>query len=221
MSHELRTPLNAILGFTSLMLMRLPGPLTEEQEKQLQLVQTSGQHLLSLINDLLDLAKIESGSIQLALDALDWRTVVQDVVDTLRASAQGKQIDLILEVPTDAVIQTTDRRALHQIITNLVANAIKYTDQGCVNVTLSTKQTSGSRRIELSVTDTGRGISLEDQARLFQAFVRVGDPNSQQRHEGSGLGLYLCKNLAEMMGGCIELESTPGSGSRFTFAIPV
>lgn len=220
MSHELRTPLNAIIGFTSLMLMRLPGPLTSDQENQLQSVQISGRHLLSLINDLLDLAKIESGSIQLTIESVDWRTVAQDVCGSLRSAAESKGLTLAMHLPDNPVVHDTDRRAVQQILTNLAGNAIKYTDSGSVTIDLAVCLHEGSRRIELSVTDTGRGISEEDQARLFQAFVRVGDPQSQQRHEGTGLGLYLCKNLSNLLGGDIEIQSTAGHGSRFALVVP-
>ncbi len=123
-------------------------------------------------------------------------------------------------MPGEPVVTQTDRRAVHQILTNLVANAIKYTDQGHVDVALALNEHHGSHRIELSVADTGRGISEEDQNRLFQAFVRVGDPLAQQRHEGTGLGLYLCKNLADLLGGRIEIESAAEQGSRFTLVVP-
>jgi PAS domain S-box-containing protein len=216
MSHELRTPLNAVIGFTGLLLMKLPGPLTADQEKQLAMVQSSARHLLSLINDLLDVAKIESGNVQFNLEALGCRSVVDEVATTLRPAAQAKGLSLDVRAPDKDVVLHSDRRALQQILINLTNNAIKFTDRGGVVIELaSAPAAGGGRTVRLAVVDTGVGIAPEDQQRLFQAFTQVGDDATRHRVEGTGLGLYLCRKLAELLGGRIEMHSEPGRGSRF------
>ncbi|HJV96173.1 MAG TPA: PAS domain S-box protein [Albitalea sp.] len=217
MSHELRTPLNAIIGFTGLMLMKLPGPLTAEQERQLGLVQTSAKHLLSLINDLLDLAQIESGKVQMQLGPLVCAPLVNEVATMLRPAAEGKGLRLELNLPDDDLVVYTDKRALQQILINLTNNAIKFTDHGSVAIAL----TRSDRQVTLTVTDTGLGIAPEDLAQLFKAFTQVGAGASRREVEGTGLGLYLCRKLAELLGGTIDVQSELGKGSCFTLALPV
>lgn len=219
MSHELRTPLNAILGFTGLMLMKLPGPLTETQERHLQHVQSSGKHLLSLINDLLDLAKIESGHVELVCEPVDARPVIDEVLTALRPAAFGKQLVLEAELPAGPLWLQADRRALHQVVLNLTGNAIKFTESGRVCVRASVQQVDGQAHWTLAVVDTGVGISPEDQARLFQAFVQVGD-RLRRRGEGTGLGLHLSRKLVDLMGGTLQVRSVPGQGSCFTLSLP-
>jgi PAS domain S-box-containing protein len=214
MSHELRTPLNAIIGFTGLMLMKLPGPLTADQEKQLGLVQSSGKHLLSLINDLLDLAKIESGRVELQLETVDCGVVLEEVVQTLRPTAEAKALWLRLEPEHVTVPVRADRRALQQILINLAGNALKFTHEGGVNIEVTTR----GERVDVAVRDTGIGISETDRARLFQAFTQVGDRGTRKA-EGTGLGLHLSTKLAELMGGRIEVASQPGQGSVFTLRL--
>jgi len=218
MSHELRTPLNAIIGFTGLMLMKLPGPLTPDQEKQLGMVQSSAKHLLSLINDLLDLAKIDSGNVRIELGPVPLGPLLEEVAATLRPSAEGKGLRLELLLPARPPQVQTDRRAVQQILINLVNNAIKFTDHGTVTIVLRPQQRDGRALQELSVIDTGIGISAPDQARLFQPFTQVGE--GPRRSEGTGLGLYLCHKLAELLGGQMTLRSEPGKGSAFTLALP-
>ncbi|MFM2066809.1 MAG: hypothetical protein RLZZ584_1718 [Pseudomonadota bacterium] len=221
MSHELRTPLNAIIGFTGVLLMKLPGPLTAEQENQLGMVQSSGKHLLSLINDLLDLAKIESGKVELQLAPLALQPLVEGVAATLRLAARDKGLSLELALPDTELVVWSDRRALQQILINLTNNAIKFTDQG--GVTMVLEETAGdsaaASEVRLSVIDTGVGIRAQDQGRLFEAFTQLGPPAGRSRVEGTGLGLYLCSRLAEMLGGRIEFESRHGQGSRFTLVL--
>jgi len=220
MSHELRTPLNAIIGFTGIMLMKLPGPLTADQEKQLGMVQSSGKHLLSLINDLLDLAKIDSGNVQMQLSALACGPLVEEVVATLRPAAESRGLRLELRLPADDVVVTTDRRSLQQVLINLTNNAIKFTERGSVSIAMETAERAGRGVLVLSVTDTGAGISPADQERLFRPFTRVGH-GSGGRTEGTGLGLYLCRKLAELMQGHIEMRSEVGHGSRFALVLPL
>ncbi|MFT3857841.1 MAG: PAS domain-containing sensor histidine kinase [Aquabacterium sp.] len=219
MSHELRTPLNAILGFTSLLLMKLPGPLTQDQEKQLQSVQSSGRHLLSLINDLLDLAKIDSGNVSLSLEPVIWQNEVREVVDALRPVAQSKSLSMDLSLPEEELVSNMDRRLLRQVLMNLISNAVKYTPQGGVKVSLSRQGEVGGSTLHVCVEDTGVGVSAEDQARLFQPFSRVGDW-AGEKPEGTGLGLHLSQRFMELLGGHIEVSSTPGVGSRFTLVFP-
>ncbi|MBI4333495.1 MAG: PAS domain S-box protein [Chloroflexi bacterium] len=219
MSHELRTPLNAIIGFTGTLLMKLPGPLTGEQDKQLRTVQASAKHQLSLINDLLDLAKIESGKLDTAVEQVSAREVLQEVAEVLRPLAEQKGLAFDLDVPERDVVLSTDRRALHQILTNLTNNAIKFTDRGGITLKASSNGAGGKKVAEFKVIDTGMGISKADQTRLFQAFERVAD-RKKRRDEGTGLGLHLSQKLATLLGGQIGVESEPGRGSTFTLTVP-
>ncbi|MES3020365.1 MAG: ATP-binding protein [Pseudomonadota bacterium] len=218
MSHELRTPLNAIIGFTGALLMKLPGPLTVEQDKQLNTIRSSARHLLSLINDILDVAKIEAGKITLTHDRLLCQDLVRETCDTLRPLAAQKGLALTLDLPDEEVVADTDRRALTQILINLVSNAIKFTEQGEVRVALTQRSEAGTTITEFSVTDTGAGIRAEDQSKLFQAFSQL-DSTSTRHAEGAGLGLYLCQNLASLLGGSLFFKSEFGSGSTFTLAL--
>ena len=216
MSHELRTPLNAIIGFTGILLMRLPGPLTTDQEKQLAMVQSSGKHLLSLINDLLDLAKIDSGGMQVKLVPVDCLAMAEDVVTSLKPAAGAKGLDLRMEGPGTPVFAWADRRALQQILINLTNNAIKFTERGHVEVFVRLEAGKDGRgRVVLGVSDTGVGMTRDETAQLFQAFTQVGHASQRATVEGTGLGLYLCRKFAELHDSSIELESTPGVGSRF------
>jgi protein-histidine pros-kinase len=219
MSHELRTPLNAILGFTGTLLMKLPGPLTLDQDKQLRIVQTSARHLLSLINDLLDLAKIESGKVEINLDRVECQGVLEEVVAALRPAAEAMGLGFEATVSPPDLSVKADRRALSQILLNLANNAIKFTEKGRVNI-IATRRVEVSDRVlvAFSVSDTGIGIRVEDQAGLFQAFTQVtGSP--KQRQEGTGLGLHLSRKLAELLGGHIACHSEPDKGSAFTLVL--
>src|SRR3989441_3282325 len=213
MSHELRTPLNAIIGFTGTLLMKLPGPLTQEQARQLKTIQGSSKHLLSLINDLLDLAKIESGKVEISLEPVVGQAIVEDVATTLRSLAEEKGLTFELNMPSREIGLRSDSRALRQILLNLTNNAIKFTEKGQVRIELSERQVNGRTAIEFVVSDTGIGIRSEDKERLFQAFSQVGGPSS--RTGGTGLGLHLSQKLAELLGGAISFESEYGTGSKF------
>ena len=217
MSHELRTPLNAVIGFTGTLLMRLAGPLNEEQERQLRRIQAGGKHLLSLVNDLLDLAKIESGKVELQLRETSCQEALDEVVSVLRPLAEAKSLDFEAQFPEQPVMVKTDRRVLSQIVLHLGNNAIKFTPQGSVRVEVSEWSANGQCGAALRVADTGIGIKAEDQNKLFQGFERI---NPETRAEGAGFGLYLCWKLAGLIGGRIELESEYGKGSRFTLLIP-
>jgi signal transduction histidine kinase len=217
MSHELRTPLNAVLGFTGTILLGLSGPLTAEQRKQLQTVQTNGKHLLSIINDLLDLAKIESGNVQLHLEPVNCREVLEEIVSGLRPLADDKGIELGMTMPDGDVTVQTDRRSLSQILINFTNNAIKYTHDGGVRLELEDR-TNGGSLIRFSVVDTGIGIKTEDREKLFPAFEQV-ESSATQVFEGTGLGLYICQKLAQLVHGRISFESDYGSGSTFTLEL--
>jgi PAS domain S-box-containing protein len=237
MSHELRTPLNAILGFTGTLLMQLPGPLNADQAKQLTTVQRSGKHLLSLINDLLDLARIESGNVELSLVPVVFQDVLAVAAASLRPLAEEKQLQFLVETPAEPIVVSSDARALSQILINLISNAIKFTDTGMVCVALAREPVTadyrrptidhrepdsvvgGQSSVVFHVRDTGIGIRAEDQARLFQEFGRV-DSAAVRAREGSGLGLQLSRKLAELLGGRIELTSAIGIGSTFTLILP-
>jgi protein-histidine pros-kinase len=218
MSHELRTPLNAILGFTGTLLMRLPGPLTSDQEKQLRTVQSSGRHLLSLINDLLDLAKIESGKVELKREPVSCAEVLEEIETSLRPMAENKDLVLSIEPPSKKLLLQTDRRALHQILLNLTNNAIKFTQTGSVRIHVREKGLNGESLLEFDVIDTGSGIRPEDQGKLFKAFSQVDTPGGR-RYEGTGLGLHLSQRLAELLAGRITFESEFGKGSTFRLTL--
>ena len=219
MSHELRTPLNAIIGFTGTLLMKLPGPLNAEQEKQLRIVQTGAKHLLSLINDLLDVAKLSANKVTLNLEPVDCKTLVEEVSATLEMEARRKGLAFAVHTPPVDVLLLTDRRALSQILINLVGNAIKFTQQGRVDVVLQDLQLPTGRAVQLHVQDTGPGIPLQEQPRLFEAFSRV-ERADRRHHEGTGLGLHLSRKLAEALGGTLGFDSTEGLGSTFTLQLP-
>ena len=220
MSHELRTPLNAIIGFTGALLMKLPGPLTADQEKQLNTIRSSARHLLSLINDILDVAKIEAGKVSLSVEPLQCQELLIQTCDSLRPLAEQKKLALELALPPEPIMLRTDRRALTQIVINLVNNAIKFTEQGSVQVALAQHNEDGKPVAVISVTDTGTGIRPEDRTRLFQAFSQL-DSTSTRHAEGAGLGLYLCQNLASLMGGKLTFDSEFGHGSTFVLALPI
>jgi len=221
MSHELRTPLNSIIGFTGTMLMKLPGDLTDDQERQLQLIQVSARHLLSLINDLLNLAKVQSGKTELQMERVASRPIVQELAATLRPSAEAKGLRFEIGLPSREVEIRTDRRTLVQILLNLAGNAIKFTDRGTVRVELEqVKPEPGKRReIAFRVIDTGVGIRRQDQGRLFQAFEQF-HPLRSPSDPGSGLGLHLSQRMANLLGGRIDVTSEPGKGTEFTLRLP-
>ena len=214
-SHELRTPLTAIVGFSSVLLKQIFGSLNERQLDYVQRISTSGYQLLALINDLLDLAKIESGREVLELEAVCVRAVCQSCINTVRQQAEQRGLQLILSIDSSVPACTADDRRLTQILLNLLSNAIKFTDAG--SVTLIVKQ-SGSE-VQFAVTDTGIGIAQADQERLFQPFQQI-DRGLDRKYQGTGLGLALSQKLAQLQGGQITVQSTPGQGSCFVLSLP-
>jgi PAS domain S-box-containing protein len=216
MSHELRTPLNAIIGFTGTLLMELPGPLNEAQTRQLRTVERSGKHLLSIINDLLDLAKIESGAVEISLESVDCVEVIAGVMASLQPLADDKGLAFTAEIPDEHVVVQSDARALGQILINLVSNAIKFTETGHVTVSLCAEEDGGGATI--FVEDSGPGIAEADLARLFSAFER-GAASAARSQEGTGLGLHISRKLAEIIDARITVTSVVGKGSRFGVAL--
>jgi protein-histidine pros-kinase len=198
--------------------MGLPGPLNTDQDKQLRTIQGSARHLLSLINNLLDLAKVESGKVEPHFEPVDCQGVVHEVASALRPLVEAKGLALVVNTPDDACVVQADRQVLHQIITNLTNNALKFTEHGQVSLVVGQRRDHGRVLTEVSVVDTGVGIRPEDQARLFEAFSQV-DGAAAQRHEGTGLGLHLSQKLAALLGGHIAFRSTLGQGSTFTLTL--
>jgi len=216
MSHELRTPLNSIIGFTGIILQGLPGPLNPEQEKQLKMVQGSARHLLALINDVLDLSKIEAGQLEVEKELFDARASIAAVLQLVTPLAEKKGLALSASVSPEIGELKNDRRRFEQILINLLNNGVKFTEKGSVRI----ECVVDGDELVIRVSDTGIGIRREDLGKLFQAFQQV-DVGLTRNHEGTGLGLSICKRLVEKMGGRIWVESEYGVGSVFTFTLPL
>jgi PAS domain S-box-containing protein len=214
MSHELRTPLNSILGFAELLRQGGAGPVNEEQRRQLDFVHGSGEHLLALISDLLDLSRIESGRMEVAHEAFDFAELADQVVSQLSQAADRKSIRLSLQAARP-MPWAGDRRKVYQVLLNLAGNALKFTERGEVTIVAD----ASPEALSFEVRDTGIGIAPEQLPKLFQAFHQI-DSGLGRVHEGTGLGLYLTRKLLELMGGRIEVQSAPAQGSRFRVVLP-
>ena len=215
MSHELRTPLNSIIGFTGIILQGMSGKITEDQRKELSMVKNSAHHLLVLINDVIDVSKIEAGKVELVIEEFNLADLMQEVNDSFKVAADEKDLKLSLEM-TERLIIKSDERRTKQVIMNLVSNAVKFTDRGEIEIKVKKKD----ERVKVSVADTGIGIKKENMEKLFKQFSRIyveGKPVV----EGTGLGLYLSKKVVDLLGGQIKAESEFGKGSRFTFTFPL
>lgn len=183
------------------------------------MIQTSARHLLSLINDVLDLSKVESGKVEMHFEPVDVQHVIEDVAASLRESALQKGLTFEVAPPRQRLVLMTDQRAFHQILTNLMNNAIKYTEKGFVRLDLASAKRNGKRWLDFHVADSGIGIPTDDQPRIFDPFEQV-DASSTRRYQGVGLGLYLSKRLAKLLGGELAVKSEPGGGSTFTLSLP-
>lgn len=213
-SHELRTPLNAIIGFSAMLKKRMFGDLNEKQAEYVDDIYTSGNHLLSLINDLLDIAKVESGRIELDVKQFDLPSALENSITLVRERANRHGIMIDLAIDKRLGFFMGDERKLKQIMLNLLSNAVKFTpDGGRIGVEAG----PADGRVQISVSDTGVGIKPDDQQAIFEEFRQVGDDS--HKREGTGLGLTLTKKLVELHGGTIRVESEVGKGSTFTFTL--
>ncbi|WP_321431200.1 PAS domain S-box protein [uncultured Methanolobus sp.] len=217
MSHELRTPLNSIIGFSDIMLDGMAGELVDKQEHYIEHISHSGHHLLNLINDILDISKIEAGKMELYLEEVEIKKAVNEIVTITDSLAARKNINVNVNVPDGVPAIRADKSKLKQILYNILGNAIKFTDD---NGHVSIRVSYSAESVIVSITDTGIGISPEDQIKLFKPFSQI-DASISRRYEGTGLGLALVKELIELHGGKIWVESEAGKGSTFSFELPV
>ena len=216
MSHELRTPLNSIIGFSGIMRDGLAGPLNEEQTKQLNMVHNSAKHLLNLINDILDLSKVEAGKLEVSIETFPLSGLLSELFSLLSPLAKDKQITLVTEKEQYSGKLTTDYAKLRQVLINLLSNAIKFTNQGEVSI----KSYCNKKHFCIEIRDTGIGMDEEQQKHIFDAFRQI-DSGDNRSHEGTGLGLAICKRFIELLDGDISVSSSPGSGSCFSIELPL
>jgi len=215
MSHELRTPLNSILGFSQLLLEGDGGVLTSDQRQDVDIIAQNGQHLLALINDLLDISKLEAGKAQLHRGEVEVEPLISECVESVRSLAKTKRLDLSASVSAEVGRVFADGPKLKQVLLNLLGNAIKFTEAGSVRITAERQ----GAELRVSVRDTGIGVPVEDAERIFESFQQ-GKSGISGKYQGTGLGLAICRQLVEMHGGRIWVKSTAGQGSTFTFTIP-
>jgi signal transduction histidine kinase len=217
MSHELRTPLTSIIGYSDMLLSGMTGEVSDRQRGFIRSILNSGENLLNLINDILDLTKIEAGKLELNLEPTDLRSVLAQVLTVLKPRAKEKRIKVSTFLPANLPPLQADPAKLGQILSNLLTNAVKYTlEGGSVGIEARTVE-NGS--VEIRVTDTGIGIDPEDQERIFERFTQV-DGSGTRSQGGTGLGLAITKDLIELHGGAIRVQSQPGAGSSFIFTMP-
>jgi signal transduction histidine kinase len=216
MSHELRTPLNAVIGFSEVLLERMFGDVNAKQEEYLQDILTSGRHLLSLINDILDLAKIEAGRMDLDVEEFDVAQAIDNAVVLVRERATRKGLTLDTRLDRGLGSLRGDQRKVKQVLLNLLSNAVKFTPEGG-RVEIRAQRLDG--HVEVAVTDTGIGIAEEDLDAVFEEFRQVGTDYAK-KHEGTGLGLTLSRKFVELHGGRIWVKSQLGQGSTFAFTLP-
>jgi len=221
MSHELRTPLNSIIGFSRVILKGIDGPVTDMQQQDLTAIYNSGQHLLGLINDILDLARIEAGKMELNFEEVNLGDMVNSVLSTAKGLVKEKPIHLVSKISAEMPAVRGDTMRIRQVFINLLSNASKFTDEGSITVEAHIqKSPTGKMEALINVVDTGPGISQEDQEKLFKAFSQV-DGSATRKSGGSGLGLSICANLVQLHGGRISVHSEVGKGSTFWFTLPL
>jgi signal transduction histidine kinase len=214
MSHELRTPLNSIIGFTGIILQGMSGEINSEQEKQLTLVKNSANNLLALINDIIDISKIEAGKVEITIEEFDLSVLARETMDSFAVVVDKKGLELSLTTPPTLIIKS-DKRRIEQVLVNFVSNAVKFTNIGEIEIKIVKKD----KMVEMSVRDNGIGIKKENMNKLFKTFSRI--PIKNRTIEGTGLGLYLSKKIIDLLGGEIKAESKFGKGSIFTLALPL
>ena len=216
MSHELRTPMNSIIGFTGILLKGFAGPLNKEQKKQLSMVKTSGHNLLGLINDVLDISKIEAGKLKVSLYPFNYLTTLEKTIDFLLPQASKKGLIINSEISEIDITLNSDELRVEQVLLNLLSNAIKFSSKGTIEVKVSVVD----NLLVTQVIDQGLGISKKDLNKLFMPFIQL-EGGLSRAHEGTGLGLAICKSLIEKLGGTIQVKSKKGEGSNFIFTLPI
>jgi signal transduction histidine kinase len=220
MSHELRTPLNSIMGFTDVILLGLDGPLTDQMENDLKLVEKNGKHLLSLINNVLDMSKIEAGRMTLSLEKFDLRSLMDETMDIVSPLAREKSLELRLAIQDDEDVEMlADRVRMRQVMINILGNAVKFTETGDILIVVTQPQ---SEMVRIAVSDTGLGIPPNKLDMVFESFSQI-DTSSTRKVGGTGLGLPISRSLVEMHGGRLWAESTgiAGEGSTFIIEMPL
>ena len=222
MSHELRTPLNSVIGFSRVILKGIDGPINNVQEQDINAIYKSGMHLLTMINEILDLSKIDAGKMELQLEPINLSDIVNSVISNTAGLVKEKPIELIQKIPTSLPRLMMDETRISQVLINLISNAVKFTEQGSITVEAKARENPfGKQEVLVTVTDTGIGIAPADQVKLFQRFSQVDD-SPTRKTGGTGLGLSICRSLIEMHGGQIGLLSSEvGRGSVFYFTLPL
>jgi signal transduction histidine kinase len=218
MSHEFRTPLNAMLGYTSMLLQGVAGPLEAPVKRQLGRVESNGRHLLTIINEILDISRIEAGRMPLQVSKFKVYDLMSEVRAELDPIILRSKLTVTMQLERDLPLLVTDRQKVKQILVNLLSNAVKFTHHG--GVTLSARRSVRDRTISLAVTDTGIGIPAADHDRVFEDFRQL-DNTPTRAYGGTGLGLSICRRLAQMLDGRISVQSQVGKGSTFTLTLPI
>jgi signal transduction histidine kinase/CheY-like chemotaxis protein len=222
MSHELRTPLNSVIGFSRVILKGIDGPINDVQQQDITAIYNSGMHLLNMINEILDLSKIDAGKMELQIEELSISDIINGAITNTSGLVKDKPIELIQKVPADLPMVKADEIRISQVVINLISNAIKFTEKGSITVEAAVSTTADNKsEMLVTVTDTGMGISPDDQTKLFQRFSQVDD-SPTRKTGGTGLGLSICRSLIELHGGRIGLQSSEvGVGSIFFFTLPM
>ena len=208
--------MNSIIGFTGILLKELAGPINDEQKKQLSMVKNSGEHLLGLINDVLDISKIEAGKLKVTFYPFDYLASLKRTIDFLVPQASAKGLIMSTDISVTDIVLISDERRVEQILLNLLSNAIKFSKKGTIIIKVNIED----NMLITQVVDQGIGISKKDLVKLFMPFIQL-EGGLSRAHEGSGLGLAICKNLIEKLGGAITVESQLRKGSNFTFKLPL